>query len=124
MHKILVVDDDINILNMMKNFLTDLVGVEYVLTDSPFEALKIFQTESIDMLITDVAMPEMFGNELADACNAIRKVPTILISGCCLPQSKYMMVPKPFTAKGLQDVIRIMLKGGDASHICTCGHSI
>ena len=57
MHKILVVDDDINILNMMKNFLTDLVGVEYVLTDSPFEALKIFQTESIDMLITDVAMP-------------------------------------------------------------------
>jgi len=61
--KVLVVDDEVEILEIVKMSLEPLVSNVYVFS-SPLEALKAARTEKYDILITDVVMPEMSGYDL------------------------------------------------------------
>lgn len=63
---ILVVEDESSVLDLTAITLRSL-GYEVFTALSPFEALRIFDqnTESIDMLLTDIVMPEMSGPDMA-----------------------------------------------------------
>ncbi|MDZ7724464.1 MAG: PAS domain S-box protein [candidate division KSB1 bacterium] len=65
--QILLVEDETAILNMTQNMLKSL-GYRVQTASSPAEALNWAQTQqpAIDLLITDVVMPEMNGRELAE----------------------------------------------------------
>lgn len=61
--RILVVDDEENMLQMLKTFFTE---KEYscLTAKNGVEALKILENEQIDIVITDMKMPEMDGLDL------------------------------------------------------------
>lgn len=77
--KVLLVDDDQEI----HEFLTTVLNSPWVAIRSVFsakEALKQFETLDFDLIITDIAMPEMNGYELIQALEKSKfKVPPIVV---------------------------------------------
>jgi len=67
MARILVADDSRTILKMISHYLTS-EGYEVITADDGREALDIFESESdkVDLVITDINMPNMNGLELAE----------------------------------------------------------
>ncbi|MBU1109225.1 MAG: transporter substrate-binding domain-containing protein [Candidatus Riflebacteria bacterium] len=69
---ILVVEDDASILRLASKILTGL-GYSVISTRSPLEAVKLAEElQTIDLLLTDVVMPEMNGRELFEELQAKR----------------------------------------------------
>ena len=68
-HRILVVDDDVLVLEALKELLTS-SGYEVRVATRGQEALEILDTERFDLLILDVVMPKMTGFDL---CREVRK---------------------------------------------------
>ncbi len=60
---ILVVDDDENILRTFERFLTD-EGYQVITETSPQQALKIAKNKGVEVVVSDIHMPEMDGIEL------------------------------------------------------------
>jgi CheY-like chemotaxis protein len=69
--KILVVDDEADILSSVK-MLLDTDGYEVKTVSSGKGALGLLKKENFDLIVCDIMMPEMSGNEL---CEKIRKDP-------------------------------------------------
>jgi CheY-like chemotaxis protein/two-component sensor histidine kinase len=67
--KFLVVDDDPDALNLATFILTD-QKAEVLTADSVDKALEIYETEDLDMIISDIGMPEKDGFELIRAIKA------------------------------------------------------
>jgi CheY-like chemotaxis protein len=67
-HKIMVVDDDILVLQALRELLVSL-GYEVRAATRGHEALELLDQEHFDLLILDVVMPKMTGIEL---CRRVR----------------------------------------------------
>lgn len=81
--KILVIDDESDVLNFVKEVL-DAQGYSVIVTDNPIYALDIFKQihDSIDLVITDIIMPLVNGRELIKHFKMIKpEVKVIGISG-------------------------------------------
>jgi CheY-like chemotaxis protein len=81
---ILCVDDNEQVLSVRK-FLLDTRGYRVVAVTTPQEALEIISNAlpgSIDLLLSDLVMPSMDGNELVRrAKNLHPALPTMIVSG-------------------------------------------
>lgn len=81
MHKILVVDDDPAILEILKIFLTK-VGYEIVAVESGAQAIEKSKQESFSLVLCDVIMPEMDGIKTLSELKKINdSLPVIMMSG-------------------------------------------
>ena len=108
---ILIVDDDSFICDMVRAHL-DLQGYKVFTACSGAEALqKTKETEKIDILLTDIMMPQMNGVELAKKfVNLIPGVKILFMSGYLsdpvrdenLPLEKYPVLEKPFSLDRLK----------------------
>jgi len=81
--RILIVDDEPSMVRMVSQMLKRL-GYEVVALLNPKEALELFMAEPtrFDLVITDMAMPQMAGDRLAQELMKIRKdIPVILCTG-------------------------------------------
>lgn len=89
------VDDDPLVLENTAAMLGEL-GHEVLTTNGGAQALKILQTEKIDLLITDYAMPGMTGEELSiSVLTNHPQIPILMISGYAdLPEGVAVSVPK------------------------------
>ena len=107
---VLVVDDDPVILDMISEMLTPL-GIKTHVAVNCTDALDVAaQTQKIDMLLTDVVMPDMLGQDLAlrfkDKCPDAK---ILFMSGLLCPSSaqndanpdENLFIQKPFTADDL-----------------------
>ena len=95
-HTILVVDDDINIRLLLRTVLED-SGYTVVDTASGKEAIRIAHEQSIDLIITDLIMPEIEGIELIRYFRAsMPSVKIIAISGASFNQ--YLQMAKALGA--------------------------
>jgi len=107
---ILAVDDDALVLANTRAMLEDL-GHTVVVAYSGQQALDQFErTPTIDLVITDQAMPKMTGTELAKTIKARRPgVPIILATGYAeLPPSvdaALLRLPKPFRQEALAEAV-------------------
>jgi CheY-like chemotaxis protein len=82
MTKILIVDDEPNLLRML-GFAFHKEGYEVVVAQTGFEALSKVDTETPDLLILDVMMPDMNGMEVCQqirAMDAHKNLPIIMLS--------------------------------------------
>ena len=117
---ILLVEDESSILLVAKNILEN-IGYTVIAARSPDEAVKLARANpgTIDLLVSDMIMPEMHGNQLANLLK--RYLPEIR----CLFMSGYtadmieregylthgeLFIQKPFTRNMLADAVRQALR--------------
>ncbi len=80
MFNILICEDDLHILQLMKIRLTQQGYKTYTATNGE-EGLEIFENNPIDLMIVDVTMPKMNGFELVKKVRALdSQVPAIIVS--------------------------------------------
>ena len=117
--RILFVDDELMLVNIMGRMLTNLGYTVVTLTDSK-EALQWFRdhTDEIDLIVTDMTMPHLTGVELAKRILQLRpEMPIILCTGYSeyigVDQAKAIgireFVAKPVDKKTLAGVVRKVL---------------
>ena len=78
----LVVDDDHDTREMLELLLQS-IGWEIVAAGSADEAVERFDPETIDVVLTDIGMPETDGYELLDLLRkrSSRRIPAIAVTG-------------------------------------------
>ena len=79
MKRILVVDDELQITRMLRAALQS-SGYEVMLANDGLEGFERFQQDRPDLIITDLAMPEMNGVELTQAVRRTSETPVIVLS--------------------------------------------
>ena len=79
MKRILVVDDERQITRMLRTSLQS-SGYAVEVADNGLEAFRKFEAEPPDLIVTDLAMPEMNGLELTQAVRRIAETPIIVLS--------------------------------------------
>ena len=118
--KILVVDDDPDVRMATRDFLTS-KGHEVTLAEDGVQALKLLATVKPDVVLLDVAMPEMDGMEaLRRIVASYPNLPVIMVTANADIEitSKVLQlgaadyVPKPFDLDYLDQAINIQLSSG------------
>ena len=111
---VLIVDDDPQILRLVQAMLGP-QNVNVRTAPLPSDALRICAEETVDVLISDVSMPEMDGNELAERVWKLHpRVSVLLISGAvdeapAVKGKRVRFLKKPFFPAELIRVLREML---------------
>jgi two-component system KDP operon response regulator KdpE len=77
--RILVVDDERQIIRMLRASLQS-SGYEVLTANNGIEGLERFESGRPDLIITDLAMPEMSGLELTRAVRRLDRTPIIVLS--------------------------------------------
>jgi CheY-like chemotaxis protein len=123
---ILIVEDETTVRQLTRRIL-ERYGYTVLDTSLPSEALHTDREhlEAVDLLITDVVMPEMGGQELAERLVALNPTLEVLyISGYTrdatalqdiLHQDQYFLA-KPFTTKALVEKVRDVLDRSRRKH--------
>ncbi|WP_242207066.1 MULTISPECIES: PAS domain-containing sensor histidine kinase [unclassified Pseudomonas] len=112
---VLVVDDDSLVLTSTSLLLEDL-GHRVINATSGAQALALFdQGEVVDLMITDMAMPQMSGAQLAHAVRLLKPdLPIILATGYAERLEGFAAqlprLPKPFTQMNLVAIIAQSMK--------------
>ncbi|MDD6564855.1 MAG: response regulator transcription factor [Clostridiales bacterium] len=117
MSKVLVVDDDINIVKLIKLYL-EKEDYEVVTANNGREALEIYNREDPSIIVLDIMMPELDGNAV---CREIRKtsnVPIIMLTAKGETFDKVLSlelgaddyIVKPFDPKELTARIKAILR--------------
>src|ERR1035437_3187084 len=111
---VLIVDDDPQILRLVRAMLGP-HNVNVLSAPRPYDALRIWGEETVDVLISDVSMPEMDGNKLAERVLKLPpRVSVLLISGevdeaPAVKGGRVRFLKKPFFPAELIKLLREML---------------
>jgi len=121
MKKILIVDDDKEVLDIIKKKLTQ-ENYEVMTASSGQEALTICKTDCPDLVLLDIAMPEMDGYNTCEKIKQNTKtkgIPVVFVTGKeLLPEGIYKRcrdlgacgyISKPYTIKQLLEKITEIL---------------
>jgi CheY-like chemotaxis protein len=110
---VLVVDDEDLVRHMAARILAD-AGFGVLLAADGIEALALLacMDGTVDLVLADITMPNMTGNELADLVTSRWPgVPVLLMSGYGLPTTDPpgAFLPKPFTADVLLNAVGVLV---------------
>ena len=112
---ILLVEDEQSVRELTRQAL-ELNGYQVIAAATPDDALELADDVRIDMLLTDVVMPQMRGGELARRLEARRPgLRTLFMSGyldgesLVGSQGPAAFLPKPFSLAELADAVRQVL---------------
>jgi DNA-binding NtrC family response regulator len=79
--RILVIDDEVDMLMLIRMIIEDNTDYDVETTNSPTEGIKLLKENDFDLVITDLKMPGMDGIELFDEFRELRpEVPVIIIT--------------------------------------------
>jgi len=111
--RLLVVDDEPSIRTLVKQVL-EMEGFQITEAGSAREALRALEEHDIDLLVTDILMPEVTGLELAEAARVEDPaLPILFISGSEPEQSAAYcgcsFLRKPFSLGDLAAKVRDLL---------------
>jgi DNA-binding response OmpR family regulator len=118
--RILLVDDDANLLRVLNRYLTK-QGYVVQAASTVQDAIRLFELEPPDLIVSDVMLPEVSGLEF---CKQIRRrrrgelLPFIFLSGCGAIDERLAglrvgaddYLPKPFEPRELVARIEAMLE--------------
>lgn len=115
--KVLIVDDDKNICELVRMYM-DKEGYECILAYDGDAALKLFEKENPDLVILDLMLPRVDGLSVCREIRAKGKTPVIMLTargethdkvlGLELGADDYMV--KPFAAKELVARVKAVLR--------------
>jgi len=79
--RILIVDDEIDMLELLELIITDRTDYEVVTTNNPLEVTELLKQQPFDLLITDLRMPDVDGIELIERVKQVDdQLPFIIIT--------------------------------------------
>jgi two-component system OmpR family response regulator len=122
MNKILMIEDDLELAEILTEFLEQ---YDFAVTteDDPFKALSILKLESFDLVILDLTLPGMDGLEVCKAIRSHQNIPIIIssarsdvsdkINALELGADDYL--PKPYDPRELDARIHSVLRRYDAA---------
>ena len=103
--KILIIDDEPDMLMMLEMLITDKTPHEVITTNNPFEVQDLLAKENLNLVITDLKIPSMDGIEILDAVkNHDPDIPVVVITAFgsleaaeeALHRGAYDFITKPF----------------------------
>jgi DNA-binding NtrC family response regulator len=118
--RVLVVDDEQFMVHTLAKIL-ELIGYEPVCAYGGREAFRLFLSQPVDLVITDLHMPDMSGLELMTSIKAHSPaVPVILVTGYGVESAREAagkwhadgFIGKPFKVQELQTLIEQAFTGG------------
>ncbi len=117
--RLLVVDDEPNMLRLLKTILMDKTGYEVETTNNPLEVNKILQEKPYDLVVTDLKMPLVDGIDLIDIVKKIdAAIPIIIITAYgtmetaeeAIQKGAYDFITKPFRKESILITIKRALE--------------
>ena len=122
MSKILVVDDEIKIREIIKDY-AEFEGYEVAQAEDGMQAVEMVKNQDFDIIIMDVMMPKLDGYSACKEIRKIKQIPVIMLSARGEEYDKLFgfeigvddYVVKPFSPKELMARIRAVLNRASAS---------
>ena len=117
--RILVVDDEPNMLRLLKTILMDKTGYEVTTTNNPLEVSKLLQESRYDLVVTDLKMPLVDGIDLIGIVKNIdATMPIIVITAYgtietaeeAIQKGAYDFITKPFRKETILITIKRALE--------------
>jgi DNA-binding NtrC family response regulator len=117
--RILVVDDEPNMLRLLKTILMGATGYDVSTTNNPMEVGRLLQEESYDLVLTDLKMPLVDGMDLIDIIKKVdAKLPIIIITAYgttetaeeAVQKGAYDFITKPFRKETILFTIKRALE--------------
>ena len=118
--KILVVDDEYKIRKVIKGYL-EKEGYETITAEDGQEALEYYKNENPDLIILDLMLPEMSGEEVCSRIRHASDIPIIMLTakgqeedrveGLDIGADDYVV--KPFSPRELMARVRALLRRSD-----------
>lgn len=117
--RILVVDDEPNMLRLLKTILMDKTGYEVATTNNPLEVSKMLQEEHFDLVVSDLKMPLVDGIDLIDIVKKIdASLPIIIMTAYgtietaeeAIQKGAYDFITKPFRKENILITIKRALE--------------
>jgi DNA-binding NtrC family response regulator len=117
--RILVVDDEPNMLRLLKTILMDKTGYEVTTTNNPLEVSKLLQDSHYDLVVTDLKMPLVDGIDLIGIVKHIdAAMPIIVITAYgtietaeeAIQKGAYDFITKPFRKETILITIKRALE--------------
>jgi two-component system OmpR family response regulator len=117
MKKILVIEDEEKVLEIVKNYLNK-EGFDPIVSSKGIEGLDMFFEYSPDLVVLDLMLPDMTGEEICKKIKSESDTPVIMltakstvderIKGLSLGADDYLI--KPFSQRELMMRIKVILK--------------
>jgi DNA-binding NtrC family response regulator len=117
--RLLVVDDEPNMLRLLKTILMDKTGYEVDTTNNPLEVAKLLEQKSYDLVISDLKMPLVDGIDLIDIVKKFdQSLPIIIITAYgtletaeeAVQKGAYDFITKPFRKESILITIKRALE--------------
>lgn len=117
MQRILIVDDEINIRKVVREY-AEFEGYEVDEAQDGMEAVEIAKKEDFDLIIMDVMMPRLDGYSACKEIKKYKKIPVIMLSARGEEYDKLFgfeigiddYVVKPFSPKELMARVKAVIK--------------
>jgi two-component system OmpR family response regulator len=121
MHKILMIEDDLELAEILTEFLEQ-YDFEVTTEDDPFKALSILNLQPFDAVILDLTLPGMDGLEVCEAIRERQNIPIIISSArsdvtdkvTALELGADDYLPKPYDPRELEARIHSVLRRYDS----------
>ena len=123
MQKILVIEDDIDIQDILKNHLTD-AGYDVVIATDGVAGIAKFD-DTISLVLLDIMLPKIDGYGVCEVIRQKSQVPIIMLTALSDEENQLKgfeqqiddYIPKPFSPKILLCKITAILRRGTAEKI-------
>lgn len=115
MKQVILIIDDAEEIRLSLSQIVEQLDVTPMTASNGLEALTLVQSEKIDLIITDLMMPEMDGLQFIVQSRKLNpRIPIAVISGYAdiknatfaLTRGAFNFITKPFTIKEVENVIR------------------
>ncbi|MBP0962107.1 MAG: response regulator transcription factor [Oscillospiraceae bacterium] len=117
MSRILIVDDESNIRNVVKEY-AEFEGYEVAEAEDGMQAIEAVKNNDFDIIVMDVMMPKLDGYSACKEIKKIKSIPVIMLSARGEEYDKLFgfeigvddYVVKPFSPKELMARIKVVMK--------------